>query len=295
MTPTKATVHEQFNTANADVTIRSSDNVLFKLHRANLSVNTGAFPGTEMNTQGEEVQLTESAEILELVFQFIYPRRHPTLQNLDFSKLLDVSEAVEKYEVFPALHTCEMRLQEHIQEHAHEILVHAIKHDYPSLMNRASVILALSPLVPMLEQLPTDCIIPWVKYKESWKNLVFTKTKQFITDMSMDMLCRSAQYSRSRTTTICERCRRCLRVWLSDLETHQTQEELQAAIKDHNIDASATGGPGGPAMQHCTTCTGNTCIHLLDVKVVLQDSIKNVPLFSTFLSNTVSSSSSSPS
>jgi len=96
---------------DADVIICSSDNVLFNLHRANLAVSTGAFPGTEISTNGEHVQLSEPADVLEMVFQFIYPKRHPTLKGLNFSMVLRAAEAAEKYEVFPALHTCEMRLR----------------------------------------------------------------------------------------------------------------------------------------------------------------------------------------
>ena len=99
------------NAADSDVTFQSSDGVLFLIHRKNLEAITGAFPGPEFSTGGEIVPLTEPAKVLEIMFQFIYPRRHPTLEKLNFELILAVAEAVEKYEIFSAMKTCEVQLR----------------------------------------------------------------------------------------------------------------------------------------------------------------------------------------
>jgi hypothetical protein len=91
--------------------IQSVDGLLFQIHRKNLETNTGAFPGPEFDSQGEIVFLSEPAEVLGVVFQFIYPRKHPTLKDLDFKLVAEVAEAVEKYEVFSAMRICELRLR----------------------------------------------------------------------------------------------------------------------------------------------------------------------------------------
>ncbi|KAF8877849.1 hypothetical protein CPB84DRAFT_1794649 [Gymnopilus junonius] len=104
-------VNNQFSAQDADITIQSSDGVLFKLHRQNLGTNTGGFPGMEISTQEEIVHLPEPAKVLEIVFQFVYPKKHPKLKGLDFGTILEVAEAVEKYEVFAAMNICEIRLQ----------------------------------------------------------------------------------------------------------------------------------------------------------------------------------------
>jgi hypothetical protein len=59
----------------------------------------------------EEVELTETSDVLEILFQFIYPRKHPSLVNIKFSMLAGVAEAAEKYQVFSAMNICEIRMR----------------------------------------------------------------------------------------------------------------------------------------------------------------------------------------
>ena len=98
------------NFSDADITFLSSDLVTFKLHRKYLESNTGAFPTAEFETNGEVVHLTEPSSVLEIMFQFVYPKRHPKLDKQDFISVLAIAEAVEKYEVFSAMNTCESRM-----------------------------------------------------------------------------------------------------------------------------------------------------------------------------------------
>jgi hypothetical protein len=49
--------------------------------------------------------------VLELLFQFIYPSRHPGLSDLKFCTLAMITEAAEKYEVFAAMNICEVRMR----------------------------------------------------------------------------------------------------------------------------------------------------------------------------------------
>uniref|UniRef100_A0A8H7XV64 BTB domain-containing protein n=1 Tax=Psilocybe cubensis TaxID=181762 RepID=A0A8H7XV64_PSICU len=151
---------------DSDITIISGDNVAFKLHRKYLDVNTGVFPGAEIvDSKEEPIHLQEPASVLAIVFQFLYPRKHPKLNDESFDTVLAVSEAVEKYQVFSAMNTCETRLIKYLQtpEHAAEILGHAIKHDYPDIINTAVPHLARAPLMPLLEKLPQHCVLPWVR------------------------------------------------------------------------------------------------------------------------------------
>lgn len=73
-------------------------------------MNTGAFPPSGSFLSDEAVHLSESGATLELLFQFIYPERHPTLERLGLAELSLLSEAVEKYEVFPAMFVCHYRM-----------------------------------------------------------------------------------------------------------------------------------------------------------------------------------------
>lgn len=93
------------------MTIRSSDGVTFNLHRSLLEANTGAFPGTDLDAD-EEVDLEETSEVLEVLFEFVYPKRHPDLLEKESKLVLQLAEAVEKYEVFPAMLACCVRLRQ---------------------------------------------------------------------------------------------------------------------------------------------------------------------------------------
>ncbi|KAF8877838.1 hypothetical protein CPB84DRAFT_355279 [Gymnopilus junonius] len=156
------------NSSNADITIQSSDNVLFRLHRQNLAVTTGAFPGSEfVSTPEEVVHLTEPAKVLEVVFQFVYPRRDMVmLEDIDFKTLLAIAEAMEKYEVFLGIKTCTEQLSKFLPSHPTEVIAHAVKHDLVQLIDEAALLLARSPLLETLRILPPHCIFPWVRCRK---------------------------------------------------------------------------------------------------------------------------------
>jgi hypothetical protein len=93
------------------VVFQSCDDVLFAVHRVNLETHTDAFPPPEISTEGEICLLSESSATLEVLFQFIYPRRHPTLEGLPFSDLAALAEAAEKYQLFSAMNICHIRMK----------------------------------------------------------------------------------------------------------------------------------------------------------------------------------------
>ena len=93
--------------------------MVFHLHRKNLELYTdGEFPGVHDSADGstEEEQilrLDEPSSILEIVFQFMYPRRQLSLKglkSLGFQTISAVADAVEKYKVFAAMTLCEEAL-----------------------------------------------------------------------------------------------------------------------------------------------------------------------------------------
>ncbi|KDR68754.1 hypothetical protein GALMADRAFT_215610 [Galerina marginata CBS 339.88] len=199
------TTHEKFNAGDADVIIQSSDGVQFHLHRRYLEAYTGAFPGLDApftsDTLADVTCLTESAEILEILFEFVYPRRHPNLEDLEFKTLALLAEAVEKYEVFSAMTICELRLKPFIPTYATEILVHGIKHDYPKFVNEAALHLSRMrlPLHKFLGNLPGNAIFPWVHYHEAWKDVFEAGIRSIRLDES--------QGPGVPSDTACEKCR----------------------------------------------------------------------------------------
>ncbi|KIK58700.1 hypothetical protein GYMLUDRAFT_689253 [Collybiopsis luxurians FD-317 M1] len=102
-----------FQAADADVLIQSSDNVQFHLHKRHLEFATGGFPPADTPTDGQVVHLSEPSDVLEILFQFVYPRRLPTFDRGpgmdDYEVVLKVAEAAEKYEVYCAIAVCQLK------------------------------------------------------------------------------------------------------------------------------------------------------------------------------------------
>lgn len=101
------------NDPNADVSFRSVDGVVFRLHRVNLKVASDGFAPDliQSHTIDEYVDLPETAATLELLFLFVYPKRHPTLEAVEFEVLAPLAEAAEKYQVFAAMNICLVRMK----------------------------------------------------------------------------------------------------------------------------------------------------------------------------------------
>lgn len=102
LTPHQRTV-SSFDT---DLVIKSSDGTLFRVHRANLSAHSPVFPGSEFATDDDPVVLQESAEILELLFQHVYPVAGPSVGTIPFGTFKLLAEAAEKYQIFRAMEVC---------------------------------------------------------------------------------------------------------------------------------------------------------------------------------------------
>lgn len=97
--------------SDSDITIASSDGVLFKVHRRNLEMHSEGFPGEEMATLNEVVNLTETSTTLELLFQYMYRQPQPDLEKVPFTVLAPLAEAAEKYRVFSAIEICKIYMR----------------------------------------------------------------------------------------------------------------------------------------------------------------------------------------
>ena len=85
--------------------------MLFRIYRKNLDTNAAGFPPLGFDTLNEVITLTENSQTLELLFQFMYPKRHPDLETTPIEILAPLAEAAEKYEVFSALNMCKVRMK----------------------------------------------------------------------------------------------------------------------------------------------------------------------------------------
>ncbi|KAF9011618.1 hypothetical protein BDZ89DRAFT_1225135 [Hymenopellis radicata] len=63
----------EFNAADADVCIISSDNIRFKVHSMNLRAHSSVFPVVHDATSnvGDPAHTTERAEVLRVIFKFV--------------------------------------------------------------------------------------------------------------------------------------------------------------------------------------------------------------------------------
>ncbi|KAG6848355.1 hypothetical protein H0H93_000920 [Arthromyces matolae] len=154
-------VSQKFQAPDAEIVFKSADGVLFRIHKLNLTACSEGFTPPENSTFDEIVPLTEDSATLERLFQFIYPQPQPELDDLDFGDLAQLAEAAEKYRVFPTMNLCTIRLQDHLDNHSEEILLHALKHGVRNLTTSAALLLLNQPLDEFVQTLPLKFMLPW--------------------------------------------------------------------------------------------------------------------------------------
>jgi hypothetical protein len=97
---------------NADITLLSSDNVLFRFYKKQLEAHSGAFGGAEGFTATDEpVMFTEPSWIVDLLLQLMSLREPPNLWTIGFNHLELLAEAVEKYDVYASKSLCIILMQ----------------------------------------------------------------------------------------------------------------------------------------------------------------------------------------
>lgn len=84
------------NASDSDVTISSSDGVLFKVHRAILTAHSEVFPDGTFPTNDEIVTLSEQSSTLDRLFHYMYRKVQPEVTELPFKDLSMLAEAAEK-------------------------------------------------------------------------------------------------------------------------------------------------------------------------------------------------------
>ncbi|KAF9477398.1 hypothetical protein BDN70DRAFT_947370 [Pholiota conissans] len=133
---------------DADVKFLSSDGVEFKIYLAYLNLCTSrGFARDQLNTAAagdDKIQLQESADVLEIIFQFIEPptrardHKHPSVFDLSPSLFFKVAEAAEKYVVYGATRVCLDRMKQIVSDYPVDVLNHCSLHGYSELANQAA-------------------------------------------------------------------------------------------------------------------------------------------------------------
>jgi hypothetical protein len=106
------------NAADSDLTLQSSDGILYKVHRKNLVLHSETFAAADAISaatgavdNSEIVSLSENSQTLDLLLQFMYRQRQPDLAVVDFKTLTELAEAAEKYEVYSAMAICHVHMR----------------------------------------------------------------------------------------------------------------------------------------------------------------------------------------
>nr|GAT54404.1 predicted protein [Mycena chlorophos] len=185
-------ISERFNYPDSDICFRSSDNTLFRIHSKNLETHAEGFPPTAFSAASnsrlapniagssssdpaagmEVVELTERAETLELLFQFIYPQRQPDLTTLAFPVLADLAEAAEKYQVFAALDICRIFMGNGLQDNALTVLNYAVRHDYLEIADEAAPLTVSLPLDEIGKHMHPNYMGSWLRYYAEWQKIL---------------------------------------------------------------------------------------------------------------------------
>ncbi|KAF8887308.1 hypothetical protein BD779DRAFT_1527370 [Infundibulicybe gibba] len=162
---------EKFRAPDADVVFSSSDGVHFRIHSKNLAVNSGVLDPGPTDLQAV-AQLTEPASTLEILFQFIYPSRRSDISKLSPDGLFTLGEAVEKYQVFPAMELCCIYIKPLASTHAIRTLSYGLKHDYPDLIDSAAPYTIHYPLQEVVSAIPADRVLHWLAYRQAWDDIM---------------------------------------------------------------------------------------------------------------------------
>ncbi|PFH49838.1 hypothetical protein AMATHDRAFT_48376 [Amanita thiersii Skay4041] len=132
---------ESFNDPDADVIFQSLDGTKYRIHRENLHYMSGGFPPMVFAVDAKGVMhLPEDSQILDLLFAFMYPESQPDLDGMSFDVVEALTEAAEKYQVYPALEICKMFMVKAADEHPLEVLTYALDHGHEAIYERVSVL-----------------------------------------------------------------------------------------------------------------------------------------------------------
>ncbi|KAJ3781989.1 hypothetical protein GGU10DRAFT_364970 [Lentinula aff. detonsa] len=179
----KLPMSKRFDSAEADMTLQSSDHVLFKVHRLNLEMYSQVFADAGGSTVGtvenEIVSLSETSEVLELMLQFVYLQPQPDLRTVEWEVMKELAEAVEKYEIYSAIGVCSQRMRECVNEHPIEVLLFSVRHKYTDMMNESAEATLELPPYTMLSCLPSNVFAAWIEYQQNHQALLAKEFTRF--------------------------------------------------------------------------------------------------------------------
>ncbi|KZT69446.1 hypothetical protein DAEQUDRAFT_726754 [Daedalea quercina L-15889] len=168
---------ERFDAADSDVTIVSSDGVLFKVHKKSLATYSEVFPDGDLATNDETVPLSERSSTLELLFQYMYRQPQPDITELPFDQLSSLAEAAEKYRVFSAMEICRVIMKASLPKNAIAVLAYAVRHGYTKVYVEAAPHTIMVDPKEAFEHLGHVWFVHWVLYREPYLKVLIDARK----------------------------------------------------------------------------------------------------------------------
>ncbi|KAF8056514.1 hypothetical protein FPV67DRAFT_1729335 [Lyophyllum atratum] len=164
--------------AGADgVRFLSSDNVVFYLHLPNVKACTKNLLPLDYNELvPAPILLSDHSSTLRLLFRYIYPAPHPDLESMDFDALGLLTCASEKYQIYPAIGVCNIRmtqmLPQNLVTNTSAVMVYAMRSQNHEVMDMAAPLLIGNCVVDMVKLMSPEWIIRWVQYHEGWNKII---------------------------------------------------------------------------------------------------------------------------
>ncbi|KIY69863.1 hypothetical protein CYLTODRAFT_488580 [Cylindrobasidium torrendii FP15055 ss-10] len=167
--------HPQFCSADADVIIKSSDGVFFRIHRLNLQANSDfAPPEISVSDVTDPACFDEPSEVLEVLFKYLYHNESPSLENLSREVLVSVGRAAHKYQMGFAIRSVDNAIFKMHSgytdnyQYVEEILAYAVDFMKDEQLDEIALGLFLACWAAVTKyNHPTVCFA-YLLYKERW-------------------------------------------------------------------------------------------------------------------------------
>ncbi|KAF5362236.1 hypothetical protein D9756_001998 [Leucocoprinus leucothites] len=248
--------------AGDTVFFRSSNNKDFQVNRHYVEAHASSMiPENWTLSESTVIGLSETASVLNILFQFINPGGPPTLRDLSFESLARVTKAAEKYQVFSAMSICSERMRALSHQYPKQIFVYGLHYNYPTVLDAtAPHVVTSEKLVNLFPLLPPSHHYRWLRYYSLWaKALDRVAPYSFVTETE-----------ESPVNTAC---------W--ELCWHIIAKRLSKGVRALNDPAQTFSVPSSNDHPQCSRCR-RACANW---KVHAESIIAQIPQYSSIASS----------
>ncbi|KAF8892759.1 hypothetical protein CPB85DRAFT_1331251 [Mucidula mucida] len=135
----------EFNAADGDICIISSDNVRFKVHSTNLRAHSSVFPVDAANGAEDPAHMAERAEVLRI----------------------EVAMAADKYQFLVLSALCDCYMESHATAHPAEVLRYAFLRGEDSILDRVAPHTISLEVLDTAQMFNLNLFQRWILYREA--------------------------------------------------------------------------------------------------------------------------------